>query len=49
MLLAARIILYGDPSDYEITQSGRIDSSDRLRRPAGNKGLPSGANYAWTL
>ena len=49
LALVARIILYGDPKDYYITQSGRIDAYDGRRRPVGSKGQPSDANFAWTL
>ncbi len=49
LTLVARIILYGDPKDYYITQSGRIDAYDGLRQPVGSKGQPSDANFAWTL
>ena len=49
LALVSRIILYDDPSDYYVTRSGRIDSYDGTRRPAGRKALPSSADFAWTL
>lgn len=49
LALVSRIILYDDPSDYYITRSGRIDSYDGTRRPAGRKALPRSADFAWTF
>jgi hypothetical protein len=49
LTLVARIILYGDPKDYYITQSGRIDAYDGLRWAVGSKSQPSDAKFAWTL
>ncbi len=49
LTLVARIILYDDRKDYYITQSGRIDAYDGIRRSVGSKGQPSDANFAWTF
>lgn len=49
LAIVSRIILYDDPSDYYITRSGRIDSYDGTRRPAGHKALPRSADFAWTF
>ncbi len=47
--LAARIILYDDPSDFYITKSGRIDAYDGARRPVSRKVVPSSADFASTF
>jgi hypothetical protein len=49
LTLVMRIILYDDPSDFYITESGRIDSYDGTRRPVSMKALPGGPDFAWSF